>query len=708
MSNGIRQKCRLLLEGREVPFISATLICNVGEPIKAIIDLVPLQAIKTIQPKTQVHIFVQDQLNFGDLNFYEAFEGEVVGRGMGKSDKDRSFQIVAVDYSGYWDEAKAYFLNPNYLVGKLEDLVSGDVAPSTVAKAAAAPTFTGNSTANSLMINMILNKKNPDLIAGVASVFTQLNKVNQFYSAAWSRLRINDRVRVFTGGKVNAFLSQLNLDEFLLGFTGRQGGMESMRTMLTSVMNLIFHDFISVPFPSKVDAYVNGTVAGETIGNFLFAPDGYSLPPPKCNVIFPNQIKKFEFSDDFRAAPTRFAFRATLPQVVDQATGVSVYPLQYYPDGFKDYMFKSKTETATELSSLLGTCSIMEDKNGNTYSDVKYGQANTNAVGTSASPTLREADFLTNDEAIRGIFFDMETLMPGMTTLAKVNSAASVRSFTQSIGTYLFYKKRFAARNASAELMFHPFLVPGFNTILVDDSDSAQSFIAKVQTVTHTLSNQGCSTTVSLGYARDFDEVDALTGDSTEPPLPAWFDSNIFGAKDSTGKVFQAETEYLAKLGLLSQQEYDARLKIKNATVYTNFSQFYQKLFSTDSVTDIDADTDGNNQSKIATVRGAAVLLTELYKKWASKPGSQDDNVRNYISRPVPTMAETMYFLGAQPLGDSGIIPDEFAFFEAVSSGPAAGRFDGDGFPDGDVLNIRRGVIDAYVDLLQTKVGFRG
>jgi len=43
MAKGITQKCRLLLEGREVPFVAATLVCNIGEPMTAVIELVPLQ-----------------------------------------------------------------------------------------------------------------------------------------------------------------------------------------------------------------------------------------------------------------------------------------------------------------------------------------------------------------------------------------------------------------------------------------------------------------------------------------------------------------------------------------------------------------------------------------------------------------------------------------------------------------------------------------
>jgi hypothetical protein len=267
MSHGNSQKCRLLLEGREVPFIGATLVCRIGEPIRASIELIPLQLIKFIKPKTQVHIFVQDTYNFGDANYYLAFEGEVVGRGMRKMHDGRSFQISAVDYSGYWDEAKAYSYNPNFLVGKIADVVEGGQAPSAEAKQSGATTLTTSSTINSIMLNILLAALNgtsaagpgTDLIDGVVNVFKALTQINLFYSAAWDRLRINDRVRVFSGGNVKSFLQDLDMDEFLQTYTGKQGGMTSLREMLVNVMQLIFHDFISVPFPSLVPTVIAGS-----------------------------------------------------------------------------------------------------------------------------------------------------------------------------------------------------------------------------------------------------------------------------------------------------------------------------------------------------------------------------------------------------------------------------------------------------------------
>ena len=724
MSKGNSQKCRLFLEGREVPFISANIISSIGEPIRAIVDLVPLQVIKFIKPKTQVHIFVQDNYNFGDMDYYLAFEGEVVGRAMMKQDNARSFQITAVDYSGYWDEAKAYSYNPNFLVGKMEDVVEGGQAPAAETKQQGATTFSTATTINSVMINILveaLKGSTTDLIDGVANVFRALSSINLFYKTAFQRLRMLDRVQVFSAGRVKDFLKALEMDEFLLTYTGKQGGMTSLREMLINVMQLIFHDFVSVPFPSLVPTIQNGKNMGNTIANFLFVPDGYPLPAPKCNVIFPNYVKSFQFVDDFRTTPTRFAFRAGFPQYTD--VDVKTYPMQYYPDSFKDYMFGTATESNSEHYSVLGPSNLLVDTTTHkSYTDMypsgKYGASAKNAVGgVSVSPTLRESDFLTNEESVKGIFFDTETFMPGMTTLAQHNDAGSIRGFTQAIGAYLFYKKRFAARNASAELMFHPFLVPGFNGVVVDDSAAGQSFIGKVQQVVHNLTNQGASTSVQFGYCRDFDEIDALTSGSGEPPLPTWFDSDKFGVQETTGSHFNAETQYLIDIGLLGPKAFDktnagpelaARKKIATqpVTVFTHMSRFFQQLLGCDSTTDFDGEDQGSG--KFVTTRGAAYYLTEHFKQLSDKPQAKDKFVTDYIYREIPNMATTFLFLGAVPAGGKGVIPDQYAKFVASSTGAFKGRFDGTGYPDEKILALRRQVVDTYIGLLRTQRGFRG
>ena len=309
------------------------------------------------------------------------------------------------------------------------------------------------------------------------------------------------------------------------------------------------------------------------------------------------------------------------------------YPNQFFPTSFSDYMFGKHTVSASEKASLLGPSTLLTDtKTGNTYADIFYGNKSTKAVGPAISTVLRESDYMSNEESIKGIYLEMDTFMPGYTALVKQASAAARTAFIQNIGSYLFYKKRFSSRSVTAQIMFQPFLVPGFNTIFLDESNAGQSFIAKLQAVTHVIQHDGCTTQVELAYGRDFDEIDSLTGGTGEPPTPAWFDPNIFGISGSTqynGKTalqyFKEETDYLTKLGAIDTTEVTARGKITNPTAFPNLNVFFQSVFNTNSTTDYSAQTGLSSKTvppkpKIVSTRGAVSYLLFKYKAVVDKP----------------------------------------------------------------------------------------
>jgi hypothetical protein len=650
--------------------------------------------IKFIRPKTLVQLFVVDKMIFGDMQPHIAFEGEVVGRSMAKDQASRSFRINAVDFSGNWDESKAYYYNPNFLVGKIEDTVRGGIPPATAAKANAAKEVTTSGTVSSVMVTYLVNTKFKDLVDAVGNLMQDLSGINIYYKSLYERFRIKERIKIFTSGKIKQFLADIKQEDFLASFSGQQGGLVSLRQMLSNIMGMVFHEFVSVPFPSIVP---NSSKNGNVIGSYVFIPDSYSLPPPKCNVVFPNQIVQMNFAEDYRAAPTRFAFRASFPEYFQAATSYAAYPLQCYPSSFSKFMFKSTPVTAEEANSVLGAASIVKS-GSSSFNNVNYGDAKTKAVGgVAVSPKLREADFLTNEEAIKGIFLDMETFAPSVTALAKGMSEAKRIKFTNDIGKFLFYKKRFGARNASATLMFNPFIVPGFNAIFIDDSDAGQTFIAKVQSVTHNLTNSGAVTMVNLGYGRDFDEVDAVSGGAGDPPTPAWFDEEIFGKPDA--ELVKQETDYLVNQGALKidSEEVKVRSKLTGTTTYPNISQFYEQTVG------VKATTEGGDV-KLFTLRGVVSYLVDRYRKNSENFTSRDNFVFSYIRRPVPTMTEAMAYMDAE-LEDQNVLPEEFVKFK---SNDKAKNFDGTGLPDEEVIKIRREVIDKYVNLLKVRRGFRG
>lgn len=726
MSSGVRQKVRLFLEGREVPVSSVSLICRAGEPIQASIELVPASNIKKIAPRALVSIFVRDTLYFGDNDYRLAFEGEVIGRGFLKRQDNRSMMIRAMDFSSYWDDAKVHMMSPNYLVGLTAGVVSnGDPSLSQIEKAEPGKTLTTAATANTRLLELLLSEK--EFADGLVKIIKDLSGVNLFYKSAFERLRLNERLRAYSSGKIKEFADILKAQEFMQTFMGGFGGLTSLRKLVDGVASLLFHQFISIPFPAKIPADPTKTDSKMAVVNFGYIPDTFTLPPPKCNVVFPSQQIGFRFDEDFRAVPTRYMYRPSFPLVTANEVSTPTYPALFFPTSLSDYMFKGKKSTDLEKKSQLGPSTLLKGADGKSYASVFYGDKSADKkVDTSFAPTLREADFITNEESLRGIYFDSDVAPPAYSALVRGLSETERNKFNAEVGKYLFFKKRYGARPTSAEIMFNPMLVPGFNCVFIDDSDAGQSMIAKLEGLTHTMTNQGFATTLDLAYGRDFDEVDAVTGGPSDPPTPAWFDTSIFGAPDK--KVFAEETAWLSKIGSIGKKEVEARAKLTDsATCYPKLSSFYQTVLGVDAITEYVTQqvTKKKKRTKpaLVTTRGAVSYLYSEYRKVANDPVARDLFVRRYTTRPMASIIEAMYFLGAGPAASLGgksvkTIPEDFAVFKSASDTvkidtkmsphPQPKRFDGKGYADEAIIAKRREVIDAYQEILRTKRGFRG
>jgi hypothetical protein len=87
--------------------------------------------VKHLEARTLVHIFTEDpyeslQSSATEVdgrklfNWFLAFEGEYHAKSFGKSTGSRSFAAMAVDYTSYWDNAKAYFYDATF-AGNLGD-----------------------------------------------------------------------------------------------------------------------------------------------------------------------------------------------------------------------------------------------------------------------------------------------------------------------------------------------------------------------------------------------------------------------------------------------------------------------------------------------------------------------------------------------------------------------------------------------------------
>jgi len=168
-----------------------------------------------------------------------------------------------------------------------------------------------------------------------------------------------------------------------------------------------------------------------------------------------------------------------------------------------------------------------------------YDDEDKTESGETNNGKKKEQQFLTNEERMKGMLLTNESMVPAVTQFRGALGDAGNREFAVKIANYLFFKKRFQGREVQITSHLKPSVVPGFNAMLLDDSEADQTVLAYCSSVTHRIyATQGGYTNVQLTYARTIEEQDLTAGSSSQPLVPPWFDEAIFGSvKDGELKV---------------------------------------------------------------------------------------------------------------------------------------------------------------------------
>ena len=660
---------KLFLEGIEVPIVSATITSNVGQASIAYIEVVPLAEIVDIKPRTHVLISVRD-LNNPDQDFpyIKAWEGEVFGFSMSKTPQSRNITLSAIDLSSYWDNALLYFFNAQQSLGKGGPEIS---AIGQDVKDAQRQGFKTQATTHSLssyfieILKSALSKDGTDFLDGLVEIYKNTENVNSFFASAEARLRITDRIRLRSSGELGELLKAQQGLEWITGIVGQDSGYSTIRQTVQKLMSLIFHDFVSLPFPSKVsvdaadlrgDGIKTSSKKVSTQGDFIFKPNFYMMPPPACNIFYPDEYSQFSYSRMFFQEPTRLIYQPQMPSVL----GTQNFAMEhvYEPNSFQQFMLEKEVTAIGD-----GPLDVVKDPGlfGDVDKDAKSKQTNQGAK--------REGQFLTNEERMRGILMSREGMAPASTLFRAILDKDQQRKIGTGIANYLFFKKRFEARSLQISSQLKLSVVPGFTTLVLDPQDPKLSLVAYCSSVTHRFTaTQGGYTTVSLNYARTVDEQDTASSNTSEPPIPPWFSPSVFGGdKDANGRVNYA----------------------------TGISAFYADLIG----------SKGNRTvSELFDAKTMLDGVTQLIKEYEtvksnSTAAAVSDLISKRTDRDYVKLGEAMSFLGASTTTKDLNTP--FVFFEGD-------EFSGKTGDSADQVNLRRDVILKYRNKLAQERGFNG
>lgn len=689
MAQGRPLGAKLFIEGLEVPFTGATISAGVNRASIAYVDLVPHQSINNIKPRSLIQIFVRNYMDTAagksadpSFPYVLAWQGEVFGYNFGKTPSSRSFSLSCIDESSYWDNVIAYFFNAQQSMGKGTNEMSGqafDIADAKKQHIVIQPVVPAQASFFRQKIGDVLKDPSKDFLDAFVELYKNFALVNDFYKNAEERLRIIDRIVLRSSGKLQQLLEQNEALEWFEGIVGRNTGFTSLRSIIQDLMSLIFHDMVTVPFPGRVKSKIKNPLPGPnsnalTIGSFVFKPNLYMMPPPVCNIFFPDEYSSFQFSRNFFEEPTRLIYMPELPARLGATSSRVFLPHVYEPPSFGNYMYGEAPATNFAGGDSLQTPVGVDY--GKYYDDDKSAAAPVN------NSKKREGQFLTNEELYKGIWMTRESLMPATTQFRQALDDFGKREFTQRVARYLFFKKRFQKRQLQITSHLKMSVVPGFPVLILDRSDADQTMTAYCSEITHRIyATEGGYTNVQLTYARTVTEQDVSSSFGTQLLIPPWFDETIFGTVTKPPPSAAAPQE------------------VKNLG---------NQIVSTSKLTDFYTDLLGGKGSKALTdyFKGELTLLgasRKLLQEYETKV-AQNADIMSYIasvtSRDYVKMRDAMGFISAT----SSVKDLENAQFIEFTS-PQFLRV---GKTDESVVALKRNIIVKYRDFLKKARGFRG
>lgn len=705
---------KLFLEGKEVPFIGATMTSTVGQASIAYVDIVPHETIMNIRPRTKVEIFVRNYMQTETeaagsaatqaFPYILAWKGEVFGYNFGKTPTSRTFSLSCIDHSSYWDNCLAYFFNAQQTQRAGASSGSSVQAASDIIKGKEKfiPSFTSRASYFKTRIEQALKKEgssdldeNKDFLDGVIAVYKDIGYVNEFFKLADERLRISDQIIMKSSGQLTKLLKESEALDWFTGLPNNNSGYATLRTVIQDLMSILFHDFISAPFPA---ATANGSMGKDSlglpspknvkksIGSFIFKPNLFMMPPPACNIFFPDEYSSFQFQRNFFKEPTRIIYMPELPARMGQGSAEVYLPHVYYPEAFSAFM-KGRDGTTLDSKYKGGSSFDIPDKTDLSYLKT-YGtevkDKGSDKYNTINSGRVTDYNYLSNEETMKGIWLYRESMLP-MTSAFRASldkDYSSKTAFMENIAKYLFFKRRYQDRSLQITSHLKMSVMPGFPVLILDDSSANQNVLAYCASVTHRIyATEGGYTNVQLTYARYAEEADTSSQNAAQTLTPPWFDALIFGPEDA-----KASKTTEGKVGKLKAQGYPAKL-----------SDFYKTLLGEKGATSL-----SNLYPKEEnTIVGSITKLLEKYRA-KKKSGSADvmDFIASITARDYIKMKDYYKFFGAKTSAKD-VENESWITF-------TGGSFDRKGKADERADSLKADEINKYINTLKSTRGFRG
>jgi len=402
------------------------------------------------------------------------FVGELTGRGVNKGHGTRSVTLVATGHGHWWTRIRKYHYNimdPEFAISVNQPL----------------PGESSTNVIGTDFLSKVLEKHGSDISRAIADVLTHEETGTRYgidgktesrgnvtnttaelakahYEGALGTLGLQTRLLMaITSSNVKQAVITKSIMELVAGGRAQAfDGITSLMDYATTLMSYVNYNFTSIAAGS-LDK--NGKLM-----TYICKPRGELMPPPKCNVVFPNQIVSMTFREDFLQEPTR---------IISTGAGSLAYISHKLPTWLQE---------GIAVPARLNTTGTFKEF----------------LIAEGHKPSEYEKIYGTNIHLVEQAMY---------LSLLKENQDDYIKALNHE-----FFKRFYASRTFTAIVDPYVNLVPGFPAVLLDATDSRNHIVAYCTQLRRVFSASGGADTVAtFEYPRFYGELDTIYNNSIDP-----------------------------------------------------------------------------------------------------------------------------------------------------------------------------------------------
>ena len=462
-------KCKLYLEGIEVPFNSVSISETVGNAAVAKVNLPVNDRFLGILPKTQGHIFYSDT---GNDPYYLIFEGALTGISFSRTDAQRGIEATFVSHVA--ELGSAYIKQIETNVSKLLDdqwIFTGVSQKNFYGKNLGKKTTDTSDTPDEIILRKFkISDATPptsiistfmgnlgkdassdtaykDLRHAFSSLMQEIMGINAYYGLLDKTLHLHDRIYVS-----NNELSKKTLDSSVFLALLRDANQTyptsiPALSVLHKILSFIGYEIVDVAAPTWADGKPR---------SLIFKPSSDYMLPILPNIIMPYEISSFNYSRDMAAEPTRLIMNS-LPLTISINDAHNTFCK------FRTLAPYTSFEIGPDKNPIM-IPTAEERRRGFNPREGKY-RSDVAQIVASISQTFRVGE---KPEENKGTYAFIGKETNNTNDLDVVSGKDPALNYLSVFSEKAFYDERYASRSCNITTEYSPHRLIGFPALIVD------------------------------------------------------------------------------------------------------------------------------------------------------------------------------------------------------------------------------------------------